>query len=37
VEVERNQNIELNVEGVTGCYVVICMSWGEAPFPLYIS
>ena len=24
VEVERNQNIELNVNDLTGCYVILC-------------
>jgi hypothetical protein len=37
VEVEQNQDIELNVNGLTGCYVVILWVLGEARFPLYIS
>jgi hypothetical protein len=36
VEVELNQNIELNENGLTGCYVVICVFLGEARFPLCI-
>jgi hypothetical protein len=36
VKVERNQKIELNVNGLTGCYVVICVFWGEVRFPLYL-
>jgi hypothetical protein len=32
VEVERNQKIELNVNGLTGCYVVICVFWVRLAF-----
>ena len=32
VEVERNQNIELNVNVLTGCYVILNVFWAEARF-----